>query len=121
MAPFTGGFLVNFHVLPPSCEVAVSAWLESFVAKSPPPTMPFMGSRKATLNPPAVGELIRGVSYAFHESPPSVVARILAIFEPPVAIQALFSPSVVTQVPLEENDASPFSAGGLFLAMLFQF
>src|ERR1700720_3297659 len=82
--------------------------------------MPFEESRKATLNPPAVGELISGVSYAFHESPPLVVARIRAIFEPPVAIHALVAPSVAIQVPLDENEASPFSAGGISLAMLFQ-
>src|ERR1700733_13361951 len=107
MAPFTGGLLVNCQVLPPSREVAVRALLASFWSKSPPPTMPCSGSRKETVNAPAVGLLTSGVSYAFQLSPPSVVARILAIFEPPVAIQACRRPSVATQVPLEENDASP--------------
>src|SRR5271169_5563245 len=111
MAPFTGGLFVNFQVLPPSCEVAMSAL--SFAAKSPPPTMPCRGSRKATLIAPALGELTSGVSYAFQVSPPSLVARILAMVEPPVAIQALLSPWVVMQVPLAANEASPESAGGI--------
>ena len=34
-----------------------------------------------------------GVSYAFHVSPPSRVARIRAMLEPPVAIQAFCHPS----------------------------
>ena len=60
----------------------------SFEAKSPPPTIPFKGSRKATENAPALGELTSGVSYAFQVSPPSLVAKILAVVEPPVAVQA---------------------------------
>src|SRR5277367_879523 len=111
MAPFTGGLFVNFQVLPPSCEVAMSAL--SFEAKSPPPTMPFRGSRKATEIAPALAELTSGVSYAFQVSPPSLVARILAMVDPPVAIQAFFPPWVVMQVPLAENDASPCNAGGI--------
>src|SRR5580704_19628029 len=75
--------------------------------------MPCIASRKATDNPPALGELISGVSYAFQVFPPSVVARILEIVEPPVVIQAFLSPCVVMQVPLEENEASPGNAGGM--------
>ena len=63
-----------------------------FEAKSPPPTMPFRGSRKATVIAPAVDELTSGVSYAFQVSPPSRVARILAMVAPPVAIHAFFPP-----------------------------
>ena len=37
--------------------------------------------------------------------------------EPPVAIQALSSPSVVMQVPLAANEASPGNAGGMFEEM----
>src|SRR6202030_3072476 len=99
------------QVCPPSLETAASA--EVFTLKSPPPTMPCCASRKATDSPPADAELTNGVSYAFQVCPPSVVARILAMVDPPVAIQALFSPCVVTQVPLEENEASPGSAGGM--------
>src|SRR5476649_1611705 len=77
--------------------------------------MPFCGSRKATDKPPAVGELMKGVLYAFQVLPPSRVARILAIVEPPVAIQALLSPCVVTQVPLDEKEASPGNAGGILV------
>src|SRR5579863_668899 len=112
MAPFTGGFFVNCQVLPPSFEVAMSALL--FAAKSPPPTMPFQGSRKATVTAPALAELTSGVSYAFQVSPPSLVARILAMVEPPVAIQAFLPPWVATHVPLAANEASPGSAGGIF-------
>ena len=115
MAPFTGGLLVRVHVRPPSSEVAVSA--KSFEAKSPPPRMPCEGSRKATEIPPAVGELTSGVSYAAQVSPPSLVAKIRAIVEPPVAIQAFLSPSVAMQVPLAANEASPDNAGGMLAAM----
>src|SRR5260370_31550314 len=109
MAPSTGGLFVRIHVSPPSSDVAVSA--ASFEAKSPPPRMPCQGSRKATEIPPAVGELTSGGSYASHVSPPSLVAKILAIVEPPVAIQAFLSPSVAAQVPLAANEASPANAG----------
>src|SRR2546425_11799718 len=87
MAPGTGGLLVRVHVRPPSFDVAASA--EPFEAKSPPATMPFQGLRKATVIAPALGELTSGVSYAFHVSPPSLVAKILAMLEPPVAIQEI--------------------------------
>src|SRR5713101_4808489 len=115
MAPCTGGLLVRVHVWPPSSEVAVSA--ASFVAKSPPPTIPFRGSRKATEIPPPLGEITSGVSYAFQVSPPSLVAKILAVVEPPVAIQAFDSPCVAMQVPLAANEASPGNAGGILAAM----
>ena len=82
--------------------------------------MPCQGSRKSTVKAPALGELTSGVSYAFHVSPPSRVLRILAIVEPPVAIQALLSPWVATQVPLAANDASPGNAGGILLLMSCQ-
>jgi hypothetical protein len=36
---------------------------------------------------------------------------------PPVAIQALFSPWAVMQVPLAANEASPGSAGGILSAI----
>src|SRR5208337_1291841 len=120
MAPVTGGWFVRFQVLPPSPDVAVAALLGSPGSKSPPPTMPCQGSRKATVNAPALGELSRGVSYAFHVSPPSLVARILAIVEPPVAIQAFLPPCVATHVPLAANDASPGNAGGILLLMSCQ-
>src|SRR5579872_5992673 len=116
MAPVTGGLFVNCQVFPPSLDVATAALL--LAAKSPPPTMPFQGSRNATLIAPAVAELGSGVSYAFQVSPPSLVARILAMVAPPVAIHAFYSPWVVTQVPLAANEASPGNAGGIFLAML---
>src|SRR5437667_4441648 len=115
MAPGTGGLLVRVQVRPPSLDVAASA--ESFEAKSPPATMPFQGSRKATVMAPALGELTSGVSYAIQVSPPSLVAKILAIVEPPVAIQAFLPPCVATQVPLAANEASPGNAGGILAAM----
>src|SRR5579864_1866994 len=87
IAPCTGGLFVSVHVLPPSFEVAVSAAV--FEAKSPPPTIPLRESRKATETAPALGELTSGVSYAFQLWPPSRVASILAVEEPPVAIHAL--------------------------------
>src|SRR5215471_11062183 len=79
--------------------------------------MPCQGSRNATEKPPAAALLVSGVSYAFQLSPPSRVARIRATFEPPVVIQASCHPSVVMQVPLEEKEASPVNAGGIFLAI----
>ena len=60
MDPCTGGLFVRVQVCPPSFEVAAAA--ESFEVKSPPPTMPFQGSRKATEIAPALGELTSGVS-----------------------------------------------------------
>src|SRR6266404_3395051 len=75
--------------------------------------MPWNGSRKSTVKAPALDELTRGVSYAFHVSPPSLVARTLAISEPPVAIQAFLPPCVVTQVPLDAKEDSPGNAGGI--------
>src|SRR6266404_9898556 len=77
--------------------------------------MPWNGSRKSTVKAPALGELTRGVSYAFHVLPPSLVARILAIVAPPVAIQAFLPPCVVTQVPLDAKENSPGNAGGMLL------
>src|SRR6266536_6045204 len=120
MAPVTGVGLVSFQVLPPSLDVAVDALLGSAGSKSPPPTMPCKGSRKATVKAPALGELTSGVSNAFHVSPPSVVARILAVVAPPVAIQALIAPWVATQVPLDANENSPGNAGGILLLMSCQ-
>jgi hypothetical protein len=61
-----------------------------------------------------------GVPYAFHVSPPSVVARILAFSAAPVAIHARFSPWVATQVPLAAKAASPGCAGGSFRAISLQ-
>ena len=69
---------------------------------------------------PALGELTRGVSYAFHVLPPSLVARTLAIVEPPVAIQAFLPPCVVTQVPLDAKENSPGNAGGMLLLISCQ-
>src|SRR5437899_12536226 len=115
MAPGTGGLLVRVQVRPPSFDVAASA--ELFDAKSPPATIPFQGSRKATVIAPALGELTSGVSYAFQVSPPSLVANILAIVEPPVATQAFLPPCVATQVPLAANEASPGHACGMLAAM----
>src|SRR5919198_3442087 len=120
MAPVTGGLFVSFQVLPPSEERAVAALFGSVGSKSPPPTMPCQGSRKATVNAPALDELTSGVGYALHVSPPSLVARTRAVLEPPVAIHALFPPWVATQVPLEANDASPGNAGGKLLLMSCQ-
>lgn len=76
-----------------------------------------MGSRKATEIAPALGELTSGVSYAFQVSPPSLVAKILAVVEPPVAVQAFLFPCVVIQVPLAANEASPGNAAGILAAM----
>src|SRR5580704_18943459 len=118
MAPETGGLFVLSLVCPPSFDVAMSAL--AFEAKSPPPTTPCRGSRKATLIAPAVDELTSGVPYAFQLSPPSLVARILAMVAPPVAIQAFPRPCVVTQVPLAANEASPVNAGGILALILFQ-
>src|SRR5207245_9089793 len=115
MAPGTGGLLVRVQVRPPSFDVAASA--ESFEAKSPPATMPFQGSRNATVIAPALGELTSGVSCAFQVSPPSLVAKVLAMVEPPVAIQAFLPPCAATQVPLAANEASPGNAGGILVAM----
>src|SRR5260370_35668779 len=98
MAPVTGGGFVRVQVCPPSLEIAVRALLGSLGSKSPPPTMPSNGSRKATVNAPALGELTRGVLYAFHVLPWSLVARTLAIAEPPFAIRAFRPPSLVTEV-----------------------
>src|SRR6516162_4048296 len=75
--------------------------------------MPWNGSRNATVNAPALGELTKGVSNAFQVLPWSVVARTLAIVEPPVAIQAFLPPCVVTQVPLDAKEDSPGNAGGM--------
>src|SRR5579862_2166188 len=82
--------------------------------------MPCIGSRKDTENAPAVALLTSGVLYAFQVLPPSAVARILAVLAPPVAAQAFLIPCVAMQVPLEENDASPCSAGGMLPLILFQ-
>src|SRR5258708_35492157 len=120
MAPVTGGGFVRVHVMPPSAEVAVRALLGSPGSRSPPPTMPSNGSRKSTVKAPALGELTRGVSYAFHVSPPSLVAKTLAVVAPPVAIQAFRPPCVVTQVPLEANENSPGNAGGILLLISCQ-
>src|SRR5882762_10328617 len=120
MAPVTGGAFVSFHVWPPSLDMAVLALFGSLGSKSPPPTMPCQGSRKSTVKAPALGELTSGVPYAFHVSPPSLVLRILAMVEPPVAIQAFLSPWVATQVPLAANDASPGNAGGILPLMSCQ-
>src|SRR5258708_39650949 len=120
MAPVTGGLLVRFQVTPPSLEVAVFALFGSLGSKSPPPTIPCQGSRNAIVNPPALGELSSGVSYAFQVSPWSLVASTLAVVEAPVAIQAFCAPWVATQVPLDANDASPGNAGGMLLLMSCQ-
>src|SRR5882757_9024107 len=117
MAPVTGGALVSFQVFPPSLEVAVAALLGSFGSRSPPPTIPWRGSRNATVNPPALGELTSGVSYAFQVSPASLVARIRAVVDPPVVIHAFLAPWVAMQVPLDANEASPGNAGGILLLM----
>src|SRR5256886_16920913 len=77
--------------------------------------MPSKGSRKSTVKAPPIGALARGVLYAFQVLPPSLVARTLAIVEPPVAIQAFLPPCVVTQVPLEAKENSPGNAGGISL------
>src|SRR5579862_8448093 len=79
--------------------------------------MPFHPSRKATEMAPALAELTSGVSYAFQVSPPSLVAKLRAIVDPPVAIQAFSNPCVVMQVPLAANEASPDNAGGMLEAI----
>src|SRR5881275_1366784 len=106
--------------MPPSLETAVRALLGSPGSKSPPPTIPRNGSRKSTVNAPALGELTRGVLYAFQVSPPSLVARTLAISEPPVQIHAFRPPWVVTHVPLDAKENSPGSAGGILLLISCQ-
>ena len=60
MAPGMGGLVVSFQRWPPSSEVA--AWAEVLLVRSPPPTMPWTGSRKATEKPPALGFETSGVS-----------------------------------------------------------
>src|SRR5215470_8093127 len=117
MAPVTGGALVSFHVRPPSLDVAVLAFPGSPGSRSPPPTMPCHGSRKATVNAPALGELTSGVSYAFQVSPPSLVASTRATVAPPVAIHAFCPPCVATHVPLDANENSPARAGGMLPLM----
>src|SRR5262245_34874564 len=117
MAPVTGGGFVRLHVTPPSLETAVRALLGSAGSRSPPPTMPWNGSRKSTVNAPPLGPLNNGVLYAFHVSPWSLVASTRAIAAPPVAIQAFLPPCVVTQVPLEAKENSPGNAGGMLLLM----
>src|SRR5207237_10917979 len=77
--------------------------------------MPSKGLRKSTVKAPPLGELARGVLYAFQVLPPSRVARILAIVAPPVAIQAFLPPCVVMQVPLDAKENSPGNAGGMLL------
>src|SRR5437667_5800929 len=79
--------------------------------------MPSKGLRKSTVKAPPLGELARGVLYAFQVLPPSRVARILAVVAPPVAIQAFLPPCVATQVPLDANENSPGKAGGRLLLM----
>jgi len=111
---------VRVQVCPPSLEVAVRALLGSLGSKSPPPTMPWNGLRKSTVNAPAVGELIKGVLYAFQVLPPSRVARTLAIAAPPVQIHAFLPPCVVTQVPLDAKEVSPGNAAGILLLMSCQ-
>src|SRR5213075_3262795 len=101
----------------PSLEVAVRALLGLPGSKSPPPTMPSNGSRKSTVKAPPLGELARGVLYAFHVLPPSRVARTLAIAATPVAIHAFLPPCVVTQVPLDAKEPSPGKAGGMLPLM----
>src|SRR5262245_24789562 len=115
MAPVTGGAFVRVQLCPPSLEVAVPALLGSLGSKSPPPTMPRCGSRKSIVKAPALGELSRGVLYAFQVSPPSLVVRTLAIVAPPVQIQAFLPPCVVTQVPLDAKEVSPGNAGGMLI------
>src|ERR671924_674047 len=117
MAPVTGGGPVRVQVWPPSLEVAVLALFGLAGSKSPPPTMPCKGSRKATVNAPPLGELASGVSCAFQVLPPSRVAKILATDAPPVAIQAFLPPWVATQVPLEAKENSPGSAAGMLSLM----
>src|SRR5512139_1104715 len=104
MAPVTGGGLVSVHVTPPSSDVAVAALFGLAGSRSPPPTIPAQGLRKATVKAPALGELTSGVSYASQVSPPSRVARTRAIVAPPVAIQAFWPPCVATHVPLAANE-----------------
>src|SRR5438477_12542329 len=82
--------------------------------------MPSNGSRKSTVKAPPLGELKRGVSYAFQVLPPALVARILAIGAPPGAIQACLPPCVVTQVPLDAKENSPGKAGGILLLISCQ-
>src|SRR6202035_2185469 len=67
-----------------------------------------------------LGDVTSGVLYAFHVSPPALVLRILAMVEPPVAIQAFLSPWVATQVPLAADDASPVKVGGILQLMSCQ-
>ena len=55
--------------LPPSLEIAVRALLGLPGSKSPPPTIPWCGSRKSTVNAPPMGPLNNGVSYAFQVFP----------------------------------------------------
>src|ERR1700739_366099 len=101
MGYVTGGFTPSCHVCPPSCEVANWATVSVLTAfRSPPPRMPFVASRKATLNGPALGELCSGVSYAAQVLPPSSVARTRATLAPPVAIHALLVPCAAMHVPL---------------------
>src|SRR5439155_16427107 len=120
IAPVTGGLFVSFQILPPSSEIAVPALLGSLGSKSPPPTIPCQGSRNATVNAPALGELKSGVSYAFQVSPPSRVVRTLAVAAPPVATQAFRPPCVATHVPLDANENSPGNAGGKLALMSCQ-
>src|SRR5215469_2405104 len=115
MVPRVGGFLVRLQVRPPSFEVAASA--ESLEARSPPATIPYEGFRNATVTAPALGELTSGVSYAFQVSPPSLVTKICATVEPPVAIHAFLPPWVVMQVPLAAKEACPGNAGGILPAI----
>src|SRR4051812_9647308 len=117
IAPVTGGGLAKVQVLPPSLETAVRASLGLPGSRSPPPTIPLCGSRKSTVNAPALGPLNNGVSYAFQVSPWSVVARILATSATPVAIQAFRPPCVVTLVPLDAKEPSPGKAGGMLPLM----
>src|SRR5512141_3235591 len=119
MAPVTGGALVSRQLLPPSSEIAVRALFGSAGSRSPPPTIPCQGSRNATVNAPALGELTSGASDAFHVFPPSLVARARAVAAPPVAIHAFLPPWVATQVPLDANENSPSRAGGKLSLMPF--
>src|SRR3954467_11194060 len=106
MASLIGAGVVSSQVTPPSLVRAKLLETPVPLPRSPPPRMPCFASWKAMLNPPAGGPETSGVGYAFHVSPPSVVAITRAGVTPPVVNHARLPPWAVMQVPLDANPAS---------------
>src|SRR5438132_194716 len=81
---------------------------------SVPTSHPALGLAKATAQQPLTPGNLN------HVLPASLVAKTLAMSEPPVQIQAFLPPCVVTQVPLDAKENSPGNAGGILLLISCQ-